>query len=173
MSTQPLTFADVLEGFHEVKEMLRETAKTVDSLGKSVGTINERLFADESLTDQFYALGHKVKAHSRRKVFGKGTPNHGEIDLLLEDGNVAILVEAKTTLKIDDVYKHIERLEKYRRFVDEDGKSEKHFIGAVAGTMIAENVKDFAHENGLYVIIQSAKAVEILDSPEGFKPKEW
>ena len=46
-------------------------------------------------------------------------------------------------------------------------------IGAVAGTVIAENVINFAHENGMYVIIQSARAVEILAQPEGFKAKEW
>jgi hypothetical protein len=110
---------------------------------------------------------------SQRKVPKHILPhNHGEIDLFLEDGNVAILVEAKTTLKIDDVNEHIERIEKFRRFVDANGNSGKHFIGAVACTMIAENVKDFAHENGLYVI-QSAKEVEILEQPEGFKAKEW
>ena len=64
-------------------------------------------------------------------------------------------------------------MEKYRRFVDADGKNGKRFIGAVAGTVIAENVINFAHESGLYVIIQSARAVEIIDSPEGFKAKEW
>jgi len=39
--------------------------------------------------------------------------------------------------------------------------------------VIAENVINFAHDNGLYVIIQSARAVEILAQPEGFKVKEW
>jgi hypothetical protein len=64
-------------------------------------------------------------------------------------------------------------MEKYRRFVDADGSHGKRFIGAVAGTVIAENVINFAHENGLYVIIQSARAVEILPRPVGFVAKKW
>ena len=93
--------------------------------------------------------------------------------MFLEDGDVAILVEAKTTLKMDDVSEHIERIEKYRRFVNADGNSGKRFLGAVAGTVIAENVINFAHDNGLYVIIQSARAVEIIAQPDGFRAKEW
>jgi len=89
--------------------------------------------------------------------------------LFLEDGDVAILIEAKTTLKIDDVREHIERLEKYRRYIDAGTSGEKrHFVGAVAGTVVAENVIRFAHENGLYVIVQTARDVEIVPLPEGF-----
>ena len=109
-------------------------------------------------------------------IFGEeGTSESGEIDLFMEDGDIAVLVEVKTTLKMDHVVEHLERLEKYRRFADADadGKNGKRFIGAVAGTVIAENVINFAHENGLYVIIQSARAVEILAQPEGFKAREW
>jgi len=83
------------------------------------------------------------------------------------------LVEAKTTLSMDDVIKHIERIEKYRRFEYSDGKIGKRYVGAVAGTVIAENVINFAHKNGLYVIIQSARAVEILPTPAGFTVKKW
>ena len=47
------------------------------------------------------------------------------------------------------------------------------FIGAVAGAVVTDEAKDFAHENGMYVIVQSGKAVEIVPTPEGFKAKEW
>ena len=76
------------------------------------------------------------------------------------------------TLKKDDVTDHIERIEKCRRFLDADG-SNKCFVGAVAGTVIPENVINFAHDNGLYVIVQSARAVEIIAQSEGFRAKEW
>jgi hypothetical protein len=157
----------------ETDRIVKETTTAVGSLTRKVGEMVEKLVGEGNLVSQFRELGHRVKRHSRHLVFGEGTPNHGEIDLFLDDGDVAILVEAKTTLKIDDVYEHIERMEKYRRSADEDGKSEKHFIGAVAGTVIAENVINFAHDNGMYVIIQSARAVEVLDTPAGFKAKEW
>ncbi|MCL2625135.1 MAG: PD-(D/E)XK nuclease family protein, partial [Planctomycetaceae bacterium] len=73
-----------------------------------------------------------MKDRSENKIFGEGTKDCGEIDLLLEDGDIAILIEAKTTLKMDDVREHIERLEKYRRHIDSNGNGEKRcYIGAV------------------------------------------
>ena len=188
----PLTYEGVLDLIQKVTEKFQEIAKqtaeqqketakqikatnqAVGSLTNKVGEMVEKLLGEGNLVAQFRELGHKVKSHSRNKVFGeKGTDESGEIDLFLEDGDVAILVEVKTTLKMDDVMDHIERMEKYRRFVDADGPHGKRFIGAVAGTVIAENVINFAHENGFYVIIQSARAVEILSQPEGFVAKKW
>jgi len=191
----PLTYEGILEMFRETKQLIQanakqivetnkqvvETAKqvkatnkAVSSLSDRVGNIVEKMVGEGNLVDQFRELGHNVKTHSRKKVFGKkGTAEGGEIDLFMEDGDIAILVEAKTTLKMNDVVDHIERIKKYRRFVDVDGKNGKRFIGAVAGTVIAEKIINFAHENGLYVIIQSARAVEIITPPEGFVVKKW
>ena len=155
-------------------EQMRATDKKIGAVDRKVGNMVEKLVGEGNLIEQFRELGYNVKSHSRKKIFGKkGTDESGEIDLFLEDGDVAILVEAKTTLSMDDVVDHIERLEKYRRFVDADGSNGKRFVGAVAGTVISENVINFAHESGLYVIIQSARAVEILSQPEGFVAKKW
>jgi len=155
-------------------KVVNATNTKIGALDSRVGEIVERLVGEGNLVDQFRELGIKVKTHSRHKVFGKrGTAESGEIDLFMEDGDIAILVEVKTTLKMDDVVKHIERMEKYRHFVDADGNNGKHFVGAVAGTVIAENVINFAHDNGLYVIIQSARAVEIIAQPEDFVAKKW
>jgi len=160
---------------------IEETRRTVEATNTKIGALDyrvgkmvEKLVGEGNLVAQFRERGIRVKTHSQHKKFGEwGTPESGEIDLFMEDGDVAILVEVKTTLKMDHVVEHLERMEKYRRFVDVDGKNGKRFVGAVAGTIIAENVINFAHDNGLYVIIQSARAVEILDQPEGFKAKEW
>ena len=162
------------EAVERATEAVERATEAVGSLSNRVGEMVEKLVGEGNLVSQFRELGIKVKTHSRHKVFGeKWTTEGGEIDLFMEDGDVSILVEVKTTLKINHVIKHIERIEKYRRFVDADGSNGKRYIGAVAGTVIAENVINFAHENGMYVIIQSARAVEILTQPEGFKAKEW
>lgn len=174
-------FQEAAEERKETERIVQRTAEQIETNNKAIGALTskvgemvEKLLGEGNLVGQFRELGIKVKSHSRNKVFGdKGTANSGEIDLFLEDGDIAILVEVKTTLKMDDVKEHIERLEKYRRFVDADGKSDKRFVGAVAGTVIAENVIKFAHDNGLYVIIQSARAVEIIPQPTGFVAHEW
>ena len=169
------------EQVNATQQAVEATQQTVNATNTKIGTLDarigemvEKLVGEGNLVDQFRELGHNVKKHSRHMFFGKkGTADSGEIDLFMEDGDVAILVEAKTTLKMDHVIEHIKRLEKYRRFVDADGCNGKRFIGAVAGTVIAENVINFAHDNGLYVIIQSARAIEIIAQPEGFVAKEW
>jgi hypothetical protein len=63
-------------------------------------------------------------------------------------------------------------LEKYRRRADFKG-DKRRFIGAVAGAVIDGDAMEFAYKNGLYVIVQSGEAVEILPTPEGFQAKEW
>jgi hypothetical protein len=79
----------------------------------------------------------------------------------------------KTTLETADVRRHIERIEKYRKYMDAKGANAKRFVGAVAGAVVDDDAMDFAHENGLYTIVQSGEAVEIVQTPADFKAKEW
>jgi len=158
----------------KVWAQIERTSKEVSALGSRVGEIVENMVGGD-IVEQFQALGYAVTGYSRNKVFGiKGKGDDGEIDLFLEDGDVAILVEARTTLKIDDVKEHIEKLEKYRRHVEANGNTDKRkFIGAVATGSAAENVIKFAHRQGLYVIVQAGRTVEILPPPAGFVAKKW
>jgi len=160
--------------FRESAEQLKATQREVGRLGSRVGVIVENML-DGDIIAQFQELGYKIKERSENRTFGdRGTSDSGEIDLFLEDGDVSILIEAKTTLKIDDVRAHLERMEKYRRHVDANGKGgRQQYVGAVAGTVVADNVIDFAHENGLYVIVQSARATKIVPRPAGFVAQKW
>ena len=83
------------------------------------------------------------------------------------------MIEVKTTLETADVRRHIERLEKYRRYANASSGDKRRFIGAVAGAVVSDETAAFAQDNGLYVIVQSGKAVEIVTPPEGFRAKEW
>ena len=148
--------------------------KKISDLGDRIGEIVENMVAGNNIIRKFQALDYKIERHSRNICFGHGLPEdmQGEIDLLLEDGDIAILVEVKTTLRTSDVRNHILRLEKYRRRADVKG-DKRRFIGAVAGAVVKGEAEKFAHENGMYVIVQSGEAVEILPVPEGFQAKEW
>ena len=80
----------------------------------------------------------------------------------------------KTTLETADVRRHIGKIEKYRRYAQARGICEhQRFIGAVAGAVVEGDAAEFAQENGMYVIVQSGNAVEIVPPSEGFKAKEW
>ena len=161
--------------FQETDRKIQETAKQISSLGSRVGEIVENMIGGD-IVPQFQALGYTITQYARNHIFKNAeTAESGEIDLYLYDGDVAILIEAKTNLKTDGVREHIDRLEKYRRCVEANKSDHRRyrFIGAVAGAVVEVNVAAFAQKNGLYVIVQSGRAVEIIPSPEGFVPKKW
>ena len=187
MSTQPLTYEKILETIQritlrqeesarrqeETDRQMKETDRKISALGSRIGEIVENMVGG-NIVSQFQNYGYNVTEISRNIEFGiKGTTAAGEIDVLLDDGDVAILIEVKTKLTTDDVRDHIEQMGKYRRCKDGKGESKKRYIGAVASTVVDDNVVKFAQKNGMYVIVQSGYAVEILTPPEGFKAKEW
>jgi len=196
MSVQqvPLTHESILEMFRqaaeetkEIKRMIqettaqmketdriaRQTSTDIGNLGSRIGEIVENMVKGD-IVAKFQAFDYEIDDYCEKKKFkNKNLGIQGEIDLFLENGDIAILIEIKTTLETKDVRKHIDRLEKFRRYVDAKGVDKRHFIGAVAGAVIEGEAEEFAHENGIYVIVQSGKAVDIVTPPEGFVAKKW
>ena len=132
------------------------------------------MVSGHNIIKQFQDLGYVISSYSRNKTFGHDLPkgSQGEIDLFLENGDIAILIEVKTTLKAKNVGGLMNKLEKFRRDADAKGDT-RRFVGAVAGAVVEGDAKEVAHENGLYTIVQSGEAVEIVPVPEGFKAREW
>ena len=92
------------------------------------------------------------------------------IDVLLENGEKAMLVEVKTKLTTEDVQAHIARIEKMRKYADLHG-DKRTFLGAAAGVVMTSNVKEYALGQGLYVIEPSGETFNI--TPPNGQPKEW
>ena len=197
--SEQLTYAGILElfreGQREIKEMrramkesaaefdrrmqeadrrMKKTDERIGELTGSMGKVIERMVAGHNIIKQFQALGYKIERCSRNITFGHNLPDgkQGEIDLFLEDGDIAIVIEVKTTLKAKNVGKLMEKLERFRSDADMKG-DKRRFVGAVAGTVVEGDAIEIAHENGIFVIVQSGNAVEILPTPEGFQAKEW
>ena len=179
MSTQPLTIEGIFEflekSSREFDRRMKKTDKRISELGSRIGRIVENMVKG-NIIEKFQALGYEDidVCYERVKFGSRRLGTNGEIDLLLENGSVAILIEVKTTLETADVRKHIERIEKYRRHVEAKGRGDdRRFIGTVAGAVVEGDAVDFAVESGMYIIVQSGKSVEILAPPEGFRAKEW
>ena len=158
----------------ETTEQIEKTNQNVGGLSSSVGELVASMVKG-NIVEKFQALGYdNLDDCCQKKEFKNSKLGiKGEIDLFIENGDIAILVEVKTTLETADVRKHIERLEKFRRYTDARGVDQRRFIGAVAGAIVEDAAANFALENGLYVIVQSGEAVEILPPPEGFVVKKW
>ena len=161
--------------FQESAQQHKETQKEVGKLGGRIGDMVMNMVKGD-IAAKFRAFGYKDlddDCCERKKFSNKKLGIRGEIDLFLENGDVAVLIEVKTTLETKDVRDHLERLEKFRCYIDAKGMDPRRFIGAVAGAVVMGDAEKIAHENGLYVIVQSGDAVEIMTPPEGFKAKEW
>jgi hypothetical protein len=89
---------------------------------------------------------------------------------MLENGDKAMLVEVKTQLTVERINKHIERLEKMRKYADLHG-DKRAFLGAVAGVVVTDEARDYALSQGFYFIEPSGENFNI--TPPNGKPKEW
>jgi hypothetical protein len=94
-----------------------------------------------------------------------------EIDILLENGDIAVAVEVKVRPNYRDIDRHLERMEVLRRWADRHDDRRK-FRGAVAGAIMSKEISDYALKAGFYVIVQTGDTVAI-NIPEGFSPRDW
>jgi hypothetical protein len=93
-----------------------------------------------------------------------------EADAMLENGDKAMMVEIETKLTVERINKHIERLEKMRKHADSHG-DKRIFFGAVAGVVVDDESKEYALNQGFYLIEPEGEDL-IITLPNG-KPKEW
>ncbi|MCL2319672.1 MAG: hypothetical protein FWC45_06275, partial [Treponema sp.] len=136
------------------------------------GELAEHLVAP-SIMEKFNERNFHFNVRSQDiEIREPGNPNvYAEIDILLENGDIAIAVEVKAKPKQADVDEHIERMEILRRAADRRGDRRK-YQGAIAGAIMTKSVHDYALQKGFYVIEQTGDTVRI-EIPEGFKPREW
>ncbi|MCF6150680.1 MAG: DUF3782 domain-containing protein [Candidatus Kuenenia sp.] len=179
-----------------LKEKFKETDEEIDKLSKSVEetrkSAEETRKASENTNKAVYALTgkwsrfvegliapaverlFKERGIEVDKVFQRvKTHRNGdemEVDILAINGEYAVLIEAKSTLKIEDVKEHLERLEKFKTFFPE--YKERKVVGAVGGIVMEEDSDKYAYRNGLFVIGESGDAAVILNDTN-FQPKVW
>jgi Holliday junction resolvase-like predicted endonuclease len=111
-----------------------------------------------------------LKANSGTRVKDHENNIHFEIDIMLENGAMAMLVEVKTKPTTENIKEHIERLEKMRKYANLHDDT-RVFLGGIAGVVMTDNVKDFALKQGLFVIEPSGETFFI--TPPNGNPKEW
>ncbi|MDR1625697.1 MAG: hypothetical protein LBT33_04075, partial [Spirochaetia bacterium] len=49
----------------------------------------------------------------------------------------------------------------------------KKILGAIVGAVVNPEVREYAEQNGFFVLELTGEDVRLLPPPEGFKPKEW
>lgn len=173
-------FLELKQSFRETEQRFRETERMQKRLGKqmgdlhnSFGKIAEHLVAP-GIVKRFNELGFHFSEITRKGAAitnEEGTKVRAEIDILLQNGEYAIAIEVKTKPVEKDVEHHINRLKILREVLNKTNDSRK-ILGAIAGAIFPQKVKDLTLEAGMYVIEQSGDTMKI-DVPGGFIPKEW
>lgn len=154
----------------ETDRIVKEIGKRFGDFTNSFGNVVEYMIAP-NLQDKFQDLGLDFQIASKDiKVRDKKNDLSFQIDVFLENGDFAMLVEVKATLTVGDINTHNERLEKMRKYADLRG-DKRTFLGAVAGITIQEKVKEYALAQGFYLIEPTGEDFCII--PPYNKHKEW
>jgi hypothetical protein len=154
----------------ETDRMTKENLKAMGYLNNRFGELAEHLIAPNIL-EKFNAMGYEfTRVASNMRIKGpNGT--RAEIDLFLEDGVVAVMVEVKSKPLVRDVDDHKKRMALVRENADAH-QDRRKYLGAIAGAIMSDAVRNYALKCGFYVIEQSGDTVKI-DPPPGFVPREW
>ena len=165
---------EIAEEQKETERVMKENAVDFNRrLGAYInlfGEVTESMLA-QNLCKKFteFALDFP-RANPNVYVNDKVNKIYLEIDVMLENGDKAMLVEVKTKLTIERINNHINRLEKMRKYADLRG-DKRTFLGAVAGVVVTDEARRYALDQGFYLIEPSGEDINI--TPPNGKPKEW
>ena len=153
-----------------LKEQAEEANRRIGHLDNLFGEVAEYMIAPR-LREKFMELGVNFpRANRNVSVNDKLNNIYLEIDIILENGDKAMLIEVKNKLTNERIDKHIERLEKMRKHANLHGDN-RSFLGAVAGVVVTEEVRNYALNQGFYLIEPAGENFNI--TPPKDKPKEW
>ena len=151
-----------------MEKLFRETDAKIEALTGKWSRFVEEIVAPAAKTILFRRgiEVNKVSQRVRARRNGEGV----EIDVLAVGGAHAVLIEVKSTLSVDDVKEHLERMGRFKTFFPE--YADRRVVGAVAGIVIEEGVDRFAYKRGLFVLGQTGETVRILNDDD-FRPRVW
>jgi hypothetical protein len=175
----PLTFEKVWKMFQETREQIEMTSRQMKETDKKVGELTNR-FGDmvehmvvPNLLAKFKALGFTFEVATRDyKIADEKNKIFVEVDAFLQNGDKVMIVEIKATPAAKDVDEHIARMEKLRKYADLH-KDTRKYLGAIAGVVTSDSVKNYALKKGFFVVVPSGDTFNII-KPEGkYHVKEW
>jgi hypothetical protein len=159
----------------QLKEQNEETDRQIKQVSREVGKLSNRLgeFVEWQVRPAAVRLFQErgIEVHELYPNVSVKRDNGGlEIDLLVVNDTEAILIEVKSKLTQRDVDEHLERLQKFKRFMPR--YRDVNALGAVGGMIVSQEVTEYAYGQGLFVLAQSGDGVVILNDP-AFQPRRW
>ena len=182
-TTQKIT-EELKEDLKEVDKRFKETDERLDKRFKET---DERIRKLEGLfTSQWGKLIEAMAKPAALKLFqDRGIEVHEiytrveikrknfqkEFDIILVNQDTIIVVEVKSTLKVNDVKEHIEDLKNFYNYMP-NFKGKKVY-GSVAYISCDEDSDKFAYRNGLFVITLIGENLLEIKNDINFKPVDF
>ncbi len=166
----------------EVWRLFKDTDAKLDRLTREVDRVNRK---SEDLVDKWSRFVESMVAPACERLFlQRGIPVHivsqrvrvrrnggtMEVDVVVENDAHVVLVEVKSTLRVEDVRDHLARLAEAKSYFPRFAG--KQVLGAVAGMTIVEDADRFAYREGLFVLAPAGDTVRLLND-ERFAPRMW
>jgi hypothetical protein len=180
-TANPPSFESVWAALQETDRIIKENArrqreeaeefnKRIGALTNLFGDVTEAMIAPK-ICEKFEEFGFNFpRANPNVRFNDRINGISFEVDIMLENGNKAMLIEAKTKLTRERIKYHISRMEKMHKYADLHG-DKRAFLGAVAGIVVTDDVKKYALNQGFYFIEYAGENFYI--TPPNGKPKEW
>ncbi|MEI6143308.1 MAG: hypothetical protein WCP85_28785 [Mariniphaga sp.] len=176
MESDRLFHQGIEESRKEFDESFKKSRAEFDKrLGELAGTWGKFVteMVKPRIIELFKEKGIEIRTTLQNVTGLVGNDRFYEIDLLLINKDIAVAVEIKSSLSVEDVKEHLERLEKIQKVSPERiNFSGVTLYGAVAGMIVESGADRYAYQNGLFVLRQKGNLVEIANDPK-FVPKEW
>jgi len=154
----------------ELKESRKEFESRFRLFDSNWGRFIESLVRP-GLIDVFKKHGICLHATYSNVFEYKNNQKYYEIDLLAINDTHAVAVEVKTTLTIDDVNDHLNRMQRIQELPPNHFNLKgKIILGAIAGITIKSEADLYAVRKGLYVLTQKGNLLDIL--PPSLQ-REW
>ena len=157
----------------KLAEKVDRVTSNVGGLNNSMGELIETLFAPH-LGEKFDVYNYNLKRiFNRVPIYDDNSRLRSDIDILLSNSTVCMAVEVKRWLeRTDQVDEHIKRMQLIRQYPPAEVKDKK-LLGAIVGAVVTPEVREYAEQNGFFILELTGEDVCLLEPPFGFQPKEW
>jgi hypothetical protein len=178
---------EMVEGFRELRELFKKTDRKFEETAQRFKETDKKTRELEDLfTGQWGKLVEALMEPGAAKLFQERgirvigvfprikqqrNGNQMEIDLMLKNDDVVVVVEVKTTLKVDHVREFLEQINRFEDFFPE--YKGRRIYGAVAGVNIEEKSDRFAYQQGLFVLGTGGEGTVRMLNDLKFKPKDF
>ena len=166
-------FQETDHKFQETDRKFQETDRKIDKVQglftTQWGKLVEAMVEPAALA-LFRERGIEV-VETMRRVVVKRPGLEKEFDVILVNGDVVVVVEVKTTLRVADIREHVKCLEHLTDYLPEHRG--KRILGAMAYISADRNTDAYARKRGLYVIALTGENLLCIRNPPDFQPRDF